>query len=66
MLDLVEEAKSKKTKKLVLAAAGDEDAMLAVKNAANHGIIEPILVGDMPKIRDIAKRINFDISKLEC
>ncbi|MFP4469180.1 MAG: bifunctional enoyl-CoA hydratase/phosphate acetyltransferase [Bacteroidales bacterium] len=66
LLDLVEEAKSKKTRKLVLAAAGDEDAMLAVKNAANHGIIEPILVGDMPKIRDIAKRINFDISKLEC
>jgi len=63
--ELVDEARNKKTRKLVLAAAGDEDAMLAVKNAAIQGIIEPILVGDMPKIKAIAKRINFDISKLE-
>lgn len=66
LLELVEEAKSKKTRKLVLAAAGDEDAMLAVKNAVNHGIIEPILVGDMPKIKSISKNIGFDISSLEC
>lgn len=66
LLELVEQAKSKKTRKLVLAAAGDEDALLAVKNATNHGIIEPILVGDMPKIKEIAKKINFDISNLEC
>jgi len=63
--ELVDAAKNKKTRKLVLAAAGDEDAMLAVKNASSQGIIEPILVGDMPKIKAIAKRINFDISKLE-
>ncbi len=63
--ELVEEARNKKTRKLVLAAAGDEDAMLAVKNASNQGIIEPILVGDMPKVMAIAKRINFNISKLE-
>jgi phosphate butyryltransferase len=64
--ELVEIAKSKKTRKLVLAAAGDEDALLAVKNATINGIIEPILIGDMQKINAIAKRINFDISKLEC
>ncbi len=63
--ELVDAARNKKMRKLVLAAAGDEDAMLAVKNATNQGIIEPILVGDMPKIKAIAKRINFDISKLE-
>ncbi len=63
--ELVDEARNRKTRKLVLAAAGDEDAMLAVKNATIQGIIEPILVGDMPKIIAIAKRINFDISKLE-
>ncbi|NCA84979.1 MAG: bifunctional enoyl-CoA hydratase/phosphate acetyltransferase [Clostridia bacterium] len=64
--ELVEIAKSKKTRKLVLAAAGDEDALLAVKNATINGIIEPILIGDMQKITAIAKRINFDISNLEC
>lgn len=65
LMQLVEQAKTKQTRKLVLAAAGDEDAMLAVKNATDQGIIEPILVGDMLRIRDIAKRINFDISGLE-
>jgi len=66
LLELVEVAKSKQTRKLVLAAAGDEDAMLAVKNATMQEIISPILVGDMSKIKAIAKRINFDISEFEC
>jgi len=65
LMQLVEEAKKRKTRKLVLAAAGDEDALLAVKNAVSHGIIEPILVGDMLRIQTIAKRINFDISGYE-
>ncbi len=65
LMQLVEEAKKGKTRKLVLAAAGDEDALLAVKNAVSHGIIEPILVGDMLTIQTIAKRINFDISGYE-
>jgi len=65
LMELVEEAKKRKTRKLVLAAAGDEDAMLAVKNAVNHGIVEPIFVGDMLKIQTIAKRISFDISGYE-
>ncbi len=63
--ELVEIAKRKKTRKLVLAAAGDEDALLAVQNATTNGIIEPILIGDMQKITAIAKKINFDISKFE-
>ncbi len=63
--ELVEAARNKRTRKLVLAAAGDEDALLAVKNAANQGIIEPILVGDMARIKSIGKRINFDIGKFE-
>jgi phosphate butyryltransferase len=66
LIELVEVAKSLNTRKLVLAAAGDEDALLAVKNATIQGIISPILVGDMLTIRTIAKRINFDISELEC
>lgn len=65
LMELVERAKKRETRKLVVAAAGDEDALLAVKNATNQGIIEPILVGDMLKIQTIAKRINFDISELE-
>jgi phosphate butyryltransferase len=66
LMQLVDEAKKGKTRKLVLAAAGDEDALLAVKNAVSQGIVEPILVGDMLTIQTIAKRINFDISGYEC
>ncbi len=65
LMELVDRAKQRETRKLVVAAAGDEDALLAVKNATNQGIIEPILVGDMLKIQTIAKRISFDISGLE-
>lgn len=65
LMQLVEEAKKRETRKLVLAAAGDEDALLAVKNAVSQGIIEPILVGDMLRIQTIAKRISFDISEYE-
>lgn len=65
LMELVERAKKRETRKLVVAAAGDEDALLAVKNAVNQGIVEPILVGDMLKIQTIAKRISFDISDLE-
>lgn len=65
LMELVDRAKQRETRKLVLAAAGDEDALLAVKNAVNQGIVEPILVGDMLKVQTIAKRINFDISGLE-
>jgi len=63
--DLVESAKQKKTRKLVLAAAGDEDALLAVKNAVAEGLIEPILVGNMLNVNIIAKSIDFDISGFE-
>ncbi len=63
--ELVESAKQKKTRKLVLAAAGDEDALLAVKNAVNNGLIEPVLVGNMLNVNIIAKKIDFDISGYE-
>jgi phosphate butyryltransferase len=50
---------------LALAAAGDEDALLAVKNAVENDLIEPVLVGNMLNINIIAKNIDFDISKYE-
>ena len=52
---LVEEAKKKKKRKIVVAAAGDQDVLEAINNARSEGIIEPILVGDVPKIKAIAK-----------
>ncbi len=60
--ELVEIAKQKKTRKIAVAAAGDQDILEAIRNARKEGIIEPILVGEKLKIQEIAKKIKFDIS----
>lgn len=60
--ELVEVAKMQKTMKLVVAAAQDEDVLLAVAKAASEGIIEPILVGDKSLIENIAKTNKLDLS----
>jgi phosphate butyryltransferase len=63
--DLIKIAKQKGKKKLVVAAAEDQHVLEAVRDAVNLGIIEPVLVGDQVKIKEIAKKIDFDISKTE-
>lgn len=63
--ELVDQAKSKRTRKMVVAAAHDEDVLEAVKNAQSEGIIVPILIGDAEKITEICKKIDFDISNIE-
>ncbi len=49
------------TKRLVLAAAHDENALDAVVNASKKGIIEGILVGNRTMIEEIAQRHGFDL-----
>ena len=62
---LVDITKNNPTKRIAVAAAGDIDVMEAIKNAKEEGIVEPILVGDEPKIRKIAKDINFNLDGIE-
>jgi len=59
--EIVEIAKNKRTRKIVVASAGDQHVLEAISNARAEGIIEPILVGDERNIRDIAKKINFNL-----
>lgn len=61
----VEIAKNKKKRRLVVAAAADEHVLIAVKQAAEEGIIEPILVGDKNKVEAICKTIGFDLKDIE-
>ncbi|MCE5304668.1 bifunctional enoyl-CoA hydratase/phosphate acetyltransferase [bacterium] len=61
--DIVKAQKVKR--KLVLAAAEDENAMESVQRAFNEEIIEPIFVGNKQKVYEIADKIQFDISKFE-
>jgi phosphate butyryltransferase len=51
-------------KKLVLAAAEDNSALIAVLRAWKDEIIEPILIGNKEGILDIASSNNYDISGL--
>ncbi|OQY02059.1 MAG: phosphate butyryltransferase [Bacteroidetes bacterium 4572_117] len=65
LADLFNQDNKKQKKKLVLAVAQDEHALEAIKIAYNNNCIEPILVGDLQKITEIAKKIDFDLSKIE-
>ena len=61
--DLHAIAKKKPIKRLVLAVAQDEHSLEAVSRAAKKKYIEPILVGDADKIREIADKLkNVDLS----
>ena len=60
--ELERTAKSKPSLRLALAMAEERDALKAVINAAEQGIIEPILTGKESSIREIAEKEGMDIS----
>ncbi len=63
--ELINAAKDQTTMKLAVAAAQDEDVLIAVCGAAEMGIVEPILVGETSKIKEIAEKNGLDISKYQ-
>jgi phosphate butyryltransferase len=58
-------AKSKTKKKLVIAAAEDDNVLGSAQDAVANGIIEPIFVGNKEKILHLCEEISFDISNFE-
>ena len=62
MLDVL-----KGSEKVVLsvAAAHDEEVLLAIKSATEMNVITPILVGQEDKIRKISDEINFDLNGIK-
>ena len=50
---------------LSVAAAHDEEVLLAIKSATEMGIIIPILLGHEDEIRNISKEINFDLDGIK-
>ncbi len=58
-------AKKGKTRKLVLAAAHDANAMDAALKASKEGVIDLIMVGDKKKILEIASERNYNIDGLQ-
>ncbi|MDA3780800.1 MAG: bifunctional enoyl-CoA hydratase/phosphate acetyltransferase [Bacteroidales bacterium] len=63
--ELVILAKSKKTRRLAVAAAEDKAVLEAVKAAYNYEIIVPVLIGDKNKIKKISEEIDFDLKGID-
>ena len=64
--EIGEAAKSQSTKKkLVLAAAHDQQALSAALDAGQTGYVEPILIGKGDKIRSLAQELGYQIDKLQ-
>ncbi|EYE89465.1 phosphate butyryltransferase [Fervidicella metallireducens AeB] len=63
--ELIEIAKQKPRMKLSVAAAQDDEVLLAVDAARKMGIVEAILVGDKAKIEKIAEEASIDITEYE-
>ena len=59
LIEKIQNAKSKK--RVVVVAAQDEHTLEAVFKAKRHGIVEPILIGDKAKIKEILQQINESI-----
>jgi len=49
----------RKRKRLVLAVAQDRHALEAVEDAASHGFIDPVLVGDLKQIKKITDDLGY-------
>lgn len=63
--ELKKNVKDKTKMRLAVAASQDEEVLRAVIEAAEDGIVEPVLVGDIEKTEEIAKQLGLDLSKYE-
>lgn len=63
--DLLKKVNGCAKKKVAVAVAQDEPVLEAVKAAKERGIADAILVGDSEKIKEIAYKINMDLTQFE-
>jgi len=63
--ELVEMAKTKKTRKVAVAAAADKPVLMALKQAMEDGIAMPVLVGNKEEILRIGGELNFNFDGVE-
>lgn len=63
--DLIEIAKQQPKMKLSVAAAQDDEVLIAIDAARKLGIVDAILVGDKLKIEQIAENAGIDLSTYE-
>ncbi|UPA30082.1 bifunctional enoyl-CoA hydratase/phosphate acetyltransferase [Terrisporobacter glycolicus] len=63
--DMLDQLKGDKKVVLSVAAAHDEEVLLAIQSAVEKDIIVPILIGEENKIREISKEIKFDLNGIK-
>ena len=63
--ELVDLAKKKGVRRVVVPAANDEEVLLAVAEAVKHGLVKPILIGDRKEIETLAREHAVDLSAAE-
>lgn len=63
--DILEQLKGSEKVVLSVAAAHDEEVLIAVKDAVEKGIIKPILVGDEEQINYISNKIDFKLDNIK-
>lgn len=63
--ELLLKLKTVNTKKVAVAVAQDEPVLEAIKEAKLQGIADAILVGNEKEIREIAEKIDMDLSQFE-
>ena len=63
--DLLKRVNSCAKKKVAVAVAQDEPVLEAIKAAKEKEIADAVLVGDLEKIKEIANKIDMDLSQFE-
>lgn len=63
--ELIRGLKNKPKKRIAIAAAEDHAVLMAIKNAVDMGVIEPVLIGSRKKISKICEEIKFDFKSYE-
>ena len=63
--EIVAKAKEIGPRKVAVLFPDDPDVMRAVKDGIKEGLIEPVLVGDRPRIESVAHEINLSLQDTE-
>lgn len=62
--EILEKLKGSKKEILAVASAQDKEVLLSIKEAYDRDIVQPILIGDSKKIKEISKEIDFKLDKI--
>jgi phosphate butyryltransferase len=61
--ELLEAAKASGVKRVAVAAAQEHSALEGVVQAAEFGLVDPILIGDLSAIEALASELKLDVSR---